>query len=265
MALPFARSADFPIDKAAGVPCPHLAVEHQCTIHAELRPRGFSGCTAYDCFGAGQHVSQHTFGGRDWRAHPEIAAGMFAVLPVMRALHELLVVLAQARSAAPEQLADEVGAALTGVRLLTDRPADEVLAVDITALRRSVGDLLARVSTRLRQGSDPDHRPRDARHADLAGTDLAGADLRWADLRGALLIGADLRGADLRGADLLGADLRGAELSGADLTGVLFLTAPQLAAAKGDAGTVLPPHLRRPAQWAARASGVARSGPRRTS
>ena len=46
---------------------------------------------AYDCFGAGQHVVQVTFGGR------EREAAMFAVLPVVRALHELLWYLAEVR------------------------------------------------------------------------------------------------------------------------------------------------------------------------
>ena len=51
----FAASADFAIDKPAGQACPHLAGDFRCGIHDELRPRGFPGCTVYDCFGAGAH------------------------------------------------------------------------------------------------------------------------------------------------------------------------------------------------------------------
>ena len=64
------------------------------------------------------------------------------------------------------------------------------------------------------------------------GADLRGLDLRTADLNGALLIGVDLRDADLRHADLLGADLRDADLRGSRLDAALFLTRPQLAAAR---------------------------------
>jgi hypothetical protein len=85
----FARSSDFAFDKPAGVPCPHLATDHRCSIHDRLRAEGFAGCTAYDCFGAGQRLAQETFGGRDWRADPEVAGPMFAALPIMRGLHEL--------------------------------------------------------------------------------------------------------------------------------------------------------------------------------
>ncbi len=57
----FAASADFAIDKAAGTPCPNLGGDFRCGIHDQLRPKGFAGCTVYDCFGAGQKVSQVTF------------------------------------------------------------------------------------------------------------------------------------------------------------------------------------------------------------
>ena len=86
----FARSSDFAVDKPAGVPCPNLADDHRCSIHDRLRPEGFAGCAAYDCFGAGQRLAQETFGGRDWRTHRDVAVPMMAALPILRGLHELL-------------------------------------------------------------------------------------------------------------------------------------------------------------------------------
>ena len=82
-------SADFAIDKPAGQPCPNLGDDLRRGIHARLRDEGFPGCSAYDCFGAGQHVSQVTYGGTDWRHDPATARQMFAVLPVVQRLHEL--------------------------------------------------------------------------------------------------------------------------------------------------------------------------------
>src|ERR687889_2427042 len=107
----FAASADFAIDKPAGVACPNLREDFRCGIHAQLRERGFPGCTVFDCFGAGQRITQGTFGGRSWREAPELAAAQFAVLPVVRQLHEALWYLAEAGSlpaAAP--LATEIRA-----------------------------------------------------------------------------------------------------------------------------------------------------------
>lgn len=63
----FAATADFAIDKPAGVPCPNLRDDFRCGIHARLRDRGFAGCTVFDCFGAGQQLTQVTFAGRPWR------------------------------------------------------------------------------------------------------------------------------------------------------------------------------------------------------
>ncbi len=64
-----------------------------------------------------------------------------------------------------------------------------------------------------------------------------------------LLIGADLRGARLDRADVLGADLRAADVRGTDLSTCLFLTQPQVGAARGDAATAIPAVLRRPGSW----------------
>ncbi|MGY1620511.1 pentapeptide repeat-containing protein [Geodermatophilus sp. SYSU D00691] len=247
VALPFARSADFALDKPAGSPCPNLGADFRCGIHAQLRERGFAGCTVFDCQGAGQKVTQLTFGGRDWRTDPGTARQVFAVFAVVRQLHELLALLAEALVLdAARTLHVELRAAYEEVDALTRGSAEELERCDVGAVRAGVGELLLRTSELARAGL----RGREHRGADLMGRRLRRADLRGADLRGAYLIGADLRDADLRAADLVGADLRGADLRGTDLTGALFLTQAQLDSARGDASTRLPGHLRRPLHWA---------------
>ncbi|HET9516446.1 MAG TPA: pentapeptide repeat-containing protein [Actinoplanes sp.] len=247
MAPAFSASSDFAITKPAGHACPNLQTDFRCGIHPVLRDKGFAGCTVFDCFGAGQKVSQVTFDGRDWRTAPESARPMFEVFAVQRHLHELLWYLTEAVelvTSAP------IRAQLTEALAETDRltlgsPA-ELMAVDVGAHRDGVNVLLVQASELARAGFKGVQR----RGADLIGAKLRGADLRGANLRGAYLIGADLRGADLRCADLIGADLRGAQLSGATLAGALFVTQAQLDAASGDAGTVLTATLHRPGHWA---------------
>jgi hypothetical protein len=244
----FAASADFAIDKPAATPCPNLQDDFRCGIHAQLRERGFPGCGVFDCFGAGQRITQETFGGRSWREAPELATAQFAVLPVVRQLHEALWYLLEAEAlpvSAP--LRAEARALRERTERLAAGTADELRGLDVAAHGREVGDLLGRVSAAAR--STWPNRARDRRGGDHMGADLRGADLRGAGLRGAYLIGADLRGADLRNADLLGADLRAADLRGADLRECLFLTPPQVEAARGDATTALPMALARPAHW----------------
>lgn len=222
------RSADFAIDKPAGQPCPNLTpTGFDCSIHDRLGQKGFGGCAAYDCFGAGQHVAQGTFGGRDWRRAPELARPMFAAFGVMRALHELAWYLRSALELKPGRpLASELDAALEETARLTGLGPAELAALDVGALRDRANPLLLRASELARSAAGP--LGPDLRGADLTGANLTGKDLRRASLRGARLIGARLRNADLRQADLTGADLRGADLTGADLRDALFLTQAQL-------------------------------------
>jgi uncharacterized protein YjbI with pentapeptide repeats len=224
----FAKSSDFAIDKPAGRPCPNLRADFRCGIHEQLDRSGFHGCVVFDCFGAGQHVTQGTFGGRDWRSNPEIAGPMFAALPVMRALHELLWLIEEALKLGE---AERVHEKLRRLRDQTERMTEgDLMSVDVATHREKVNRTLSRASELARAGT----AKADHRGADLIGRQLRGRDLRGANLRGALLIGADLREADLRRADFTGADLRGADLRKADLRGALFLTASQMRSAYSD-------------------------------
>lgn len=265
VALPFAAGGDFAMNKLAGSPCHNLQADFGCGIHAQLRDRGFQGCTVYDCFGAGQRVSQVTFGGRSWRQEPDSAKAMFDVFPIVRQLHELLRYLTEALTFAPARpVHEELRRALAETDRLAGGTPEEILAVDVPAHRQRVSELLLRASELVRAAVP---RRREHRGADLFGARLRGADLQGANLRGALLVAADLSGADLRLADLVGADLRDADLAGADLSTALFLTQVQLDAARGDATTRLPDTLTRPGHWpetapAAGAGGRGGSGPR---
>ncbi|MEU8709813.1 pentapeptide repeat-containing protein [Streptomyces sp. NPDC048565] len=249
VALTLTASADFAINKDAGTPCPNLAEDFRCGIHARLRPAGFSGCTVYDCFGAGQKVSQETYAGRDWRTSPDTAQQMFQVFPVMRQLHELLWYLTEALTLpAAVSLHAELRASLDATEGLTRLPAEDLAELDVSEHRDGVAALLLRAG-KLERAGVARRGKRSRRGTDLIGARLTGADLRGAELRGAYLIAADLRGADLRRAELIGADFRDADLSDADLTGALFLTQAQLNAAKGNAATKLPDSLTRPSHW----------------
>ncbi|MDT4917261.1 MAG: hypothetical protein QOH89_1961 [Pseudonocardiales bacterium] len=132
VALRFPRSESFAMDKPAGTPCPNLADDLRCTIHAELDERGFHGCVVYDCKGAGQKVSQVTFGGRDWRSNPKTARWMLVVYPLVRQLHEILVPLVDelddetdpVRRQLLQQAVDETEA-------LTYLPPEELVLLDV--------------------------------------------------------------------------------------------------------------------------------------
>ncbi|MFD9353647.1 pentapeptide repeat-containing protein [Streptomyces sp. NPDC060031] len=248
VALPFAKSTDFAVNKSAGTPCKNLRQDFRCGIHTELRDKGFQGCTVFDCFGAGQQVSQVTFGGRDWRTHPGTAGQMFEVFPVMRQLHELLFYVTEALTLPDARpVHAELRLALAETEALTRADAETLAPFDVGALRQGINALLLKTSELVR--AKVPGRTKNHRGADLMGARLSGADLRGANLRGAYLIAADLSRADLRTADLIGADLRDTNLRGADLRGAIFLTQPQLNAAQGNTTTRIPTPLTRPTHW----------------
>ncbi|WP_298202042.1 pentapeptide repeat-containing protein [Desulfosporosinus sp.] len=264
VALYFSALEGFPNNKEAGQACLNLQPDFRCNIHKNLRELGLKGCTAFDCFGAGQKVSQVSFGGHDWRKVPESANQMFKVFLIMRQLHELLWYLTETLTLQP---ARPIHGALSSMLAkteclthlspdsLTHLSPDSLEELDVAAHRAEVNTLLLKTSelvrTEARRGQKVHSQRRKTfgRGACLIGADLRKMDLRGANLRGACLITANLSGTDLSGTDLIGADFRDADLRGADFTKSIFLTQAQLNVAKGDTSTKIPLSLDRPEHW----------------
>lgn len=147
----FAVSSDFAINKPPGKPCPKLTSDFRCSIHEQLRPEGFPGCIAYDCFGAGQKVTQLTFEGKTWRNSPEIAEQMFEVFGVMQQLHSMLRYLAEAMELeAARPLSADLQRKFDEIQGLNEGRPESLSVVDLPARRREVDDLLLRASELVR-------------------------------------------------------------------------------------------------------------------
>lgn len=254
VALPYAQSADFAFDKAGGTPCRNLQTDNRCGIHRNLRTSGLRGCTVYDCFGAGQKVSQHTYGGKDWRDNAAQAEEMYKVFPIMQQLYEVLYYLDEAlHLEATQPIHTDLRKALEDTKKLTDEEPKSLLAIHVPTHRAMVSELLLKTSELVRANVKPSHarnkKTKGIKGKDFMGAKLRGADLRGSSMRGAYLIAADLRDADMRKVDFIGADLRDADLSGADLSGSIFLTQVQVNSAKGSKETKLPVGRSMPLHW----------------
>jgi len=256
VALYFSATEGFPTNKDAGKPCINLQSDYTCTVHKTLRDNGLKGCTAYDCFGAGQKIAQVTFSGHDWQKEPECANQMFEAFLIMRQLHEMLWYLTQAFILQTDQvIKEEISSLLGDTERITLLDADSLLALDVVAHRTKVNILLKNTSELVRTKAHSEksiasrNRNVNSRRLDYFGSDLRKTNLRGADLRGACLIAANLSGVDLSWADLIGADLRDADLSGANLTNSIFFTQAQINSAKGDSHTKLPIMIVRPTYW----------------
>lgn len=125
----FEASEAFAFDKPAGVRCPHLRPSCRCGIHAELEARGFAGCAAYDCYGAGQRATQLLGQTRTVVRRGDVFRALFA-------LHEWLWLLTEAAKLCQ-------GTALE----LAEAIRDEVEVLDASAGAQSFEALESTVAT----------------------------------------------------------------------------------------------------------------------
>jgi len=274
VSLYFSTSDGFPVDKAGGEPCPNLQENFRCRVHGNLSELGLKGCRAYDCFGAGQKISQNTFNRISWRQSKEYSAKMFDCYLIMRQLHELLWYLLQAAGQnAAVPIKEELISKYEETEIIANGCPETIIQLDIASYRQQVNLLLLKTSELVRSEVLAQTKASSQTKAsgvnnyrtgsgtsllgnkimgpgkDLIGTDLRKVDLRGANLRGTYLIAADLRGCNLQGGDLIGADLRDADIRDADLSESIFLTQSQLNVAKGNRHTKFPDYLSRPAYW----------------
>jgi uncharacterized protein YjbI with pentapeptide repeats len=256
VALYFSASEGFPKDKAAGTPCSNLNQEFKCGVHKDLRKKGFKGCTAYDCFGAGQKIAQVTYEGQDWKQGKQPAKQMMEVFLIMRQLHEILWYLAEAyRVQTSKKIKTKLVELINEIEQLTYLKPELLIKLDVESHRDKARELFHQTSEMVRSNASSGkksalkHGKMIAGRPDFMGADLRRANLMGADLRGAFLIAANLSGTDLSGADLIGADLRDANVRGANLENSIFITQAQINAAVGDADTRLPITLARPGYW----------------
>lgn len=89
----------FAFDKPAHSACRYLTPNSRCAIHTRLASRGFPGCVAFDCHGAGQRVTQELCSGVSWRTSNETAVQtLFSAYTSCLALHRLMALLAIAEA-----------------------------------------------------------------------------------------------------------------------------------------------------------------------
>jgi|SRR5271168_1639861 len=139
----------FRVDKSAETPCAHLDAGHRCSIHGSRQIHGYTACEGFDCFGAGQWITQSLFGGSQWTASRDHARQMFAAYrhwaPRFEAAALLEAALPHVRDDARSSLTAMMTALTSGERADLPRPTDagrlrrETLALIRSALRVDEG------------------------------------------------------------------------------------------------------------------------------
>lgn len=143
----FEASADFAFDKAAGARCPNLTHDQRCTIHAELAQRGFPGCVAFDCYGAGQRVTRAFAGleGADRERNEAFSSSCV--------VHELLWQLTEAAQLCPPAqhvVGAELAREIEALDAIAREPARARSDAELDLQRAATRALLRRVGEALR-------------------------------------------------------------------------------------------------------------------
>ena len=203
---------------------------------------------SYDCFGAGQKVTQTVYHGKSWQDKDVKPDEMYRVFLAVYQLHQMLWYLNEAALLLPEaDIYEKIESAIQDLDRQTRQTPEALLKIDLEACREKTHQLLKKVWHRVQK---PAKAPAGAKKSwDFIGRDFKKAVLDGQDFSMSLLIAANLEGCSLRGANFLGADLRDANFKNADLQESVFLTQAQVNTAKGNAYTKLPKFITRPEIW----------------
>ncbi len=142
VATSFEASDDFAFDKPAGARCANLRPDCRCAIHPRLVERGFSGCTVFDCYGAGPRATRAFAGATD------ADAARNAAFLSLRAIHEMLWTLTEAAKLCAPSLAAlgaEISAEVEALDALAAGPTPRILEADVDAHHEVAAALLRRV------------------------------------------------------------------------------------------------------------------------
>lgn len=248
VALYFSKSDGFPTDKAAGKPCVNLMSDFRCSIHSKLIECKMKGCLAYDCFGAGQMVTQSIYNCSDWKSMPEISEQMYKVFLIVWQLHQMLWYLIEASSlVSNSDIKNDIDALITENENVTKLSPDEILNFDIDKYKTKINNILRNVTKEVSNAHNT--KSNDKKTVDFIGKNFKKQNLDGRDLSMTLLIAANLEGCSLNGTNFLGADLRDANIKNTDLSKSIFLTQGQINSAIGNKNTILPSYLSLPISW----------------
>lgn len=143
IAKSFEAGESFAITKPAHVPCVHLDEGRRCSIYGEREEKGFSGCAAFDCYGAGPLATK--------LAERVGEAEVLRAFDVLCEIQEARWLLERALSLLPPRsdLACEISAQLRLLAGVAEGEARPLLRVDVDAVAADARRLLRGVGATL--------------------------------------------------------------------------------------------------------------------
>lgn len=242
VALFFFKMDGFPKDKKAGEPCDNLLNNFQCKIHTQLEDKNLKGCIGYDCFNAGEHVTQFIYQGKTYRDLPNRAMEIFDIFMIISQLFQaryyLLEVLTLEISS---KMKEKIEWLIVENKKICNYSFNELLSFNLNAYKNKINPILKQICLQLNKNKNVP--------TVFLGKNFEGKDMTNLDLSTKLLIAANFKGCRFENTIFLGADTRDTDFSNADLKKAVFLTQGQINSAKGNRNTKLPNHLNYPVTW----------------
>ncbi len=155
----FDAEQGFGFDKPAHTACRHLTPARRCRIHAELGARGFAGCVSFDCYGAGQRVTQELLPATDWRTSAEAKERLSRAYASCLALHRLMALLVTARAGFCSALDARIRPQLARLEELARSEAALAGTLDLAALEKQTLGLAREVFSLRRQQAERGAEP----------------------------------------------------------------------------------------------------------
>lgn len=206
------------------------------------------GCIGYDCFGAGQHVTQCIYEGETWQTSQEQSKEIFDVFVIIFQLYQIRYFLEESRIVIPaKELWSDIENLINENDVLCNSTIQSILDIDIEGYRNKVNVLLKQVCASIIMSFKHNNNKKNL--TEFLGKSFKKRDMSGLDLSMKLLIATNFDSCIFDGTIFLGADTRDANFSNADLRESVFLTQGQINSAKGNRSTKLPKHLDYPVTW----------------
>ena len=139
IAYPSDDMPGFAAEKGSGEPCPKLDSCGNCTIYPDRERLGFAGCIAYECFGAGQFVTQSILAVDDRSENPRTKQAMVDSFLRLRPAFDLLFL---AQRLEPKDLSDDGARERSS---LIEALEDALLTASPVDVERALPDARARL------------------------------------------------------------------------------------------------------------------------
>ena len=132
----FSKVDGFPENKMAGKPCTKLQKDYRCNIHGELKKLKMKGCIGYDCFGAGQHVTQYIYKGETWQTSQEQSKEIFEVFVKIFQFHQMRYFLEESMTIDPaKELRNDIKKLIDENKGICNSTPQTILDTDIESYR----------------------------------------------------------------------------------------------------------------------------------